>query len=421
MLDIKKFRIDSENFIAGIKRRGKGDFGSGSLAKLDEQRRAILKEVEALKNKKKTESAKIPELKKQGQDVDGLLAEMKKISDKTKELDKEVAEIEDKIEDLLLGIPNIPHESVPDGKDDSANVEICKIGEVPVKNFREQAHWELGDKLDILDFERAGKITGSRFTVYKGLGARLERSVINFMLNTHVDNGYTEVMTPFMVNRRAMTGTGQLPKFEEDLFAVNAKDYFLIPTAEVPVTNLHSGEILNVEEVPKNYVAYTACFRKEAGAAGRDTKGLIRQHQFNKVELVKLVQPENSYEELDKLLANAESILKKLELPYRVVKLCTGDLGFSAAMTYDIEVWMPSYGRYVEISSCSNFEDYQARRANIRMRNADNKPVFVHTLNGSGLAVGRTVAAILENCQQEDGSIKVPDVLQSYMGCELIK
>lgn len=421
MLDIKKFRIDSENFIAGIKRRGKGDFGSGSLAKLDEQRRAILKEVEALKNKKKTESAKIPELKKQGQDVDGLLAEMKKISDKTKELDKEVAEIEDKIEDLLLGIPNIPHESVPDGKDDSANMEIRKIGEVPVKNFREQAHWELGDKLDILDFERAGKITGSRFTVYKGLGARLERSVINFMLNTHVDNGYTEVMTPFMVNRRAMTGTGQLPKFEEDLFAVNAKDYFLIPTAEVPVTNLHSGEILNVEEVPKNYVAYTACFRKEAGAAGRDTKGLIRQHQFNKVELVKLVQPENSYEELDKLLANAESILKRLELPYRVVKLCTGDLGFSAAMTYDIEVWMPSYGRYVEISSCSNFEDYQARRANIRMRNADNKPVFVHTLNGSGLAVGRTVAAILENCQQEDGSIKVPDVLQSYMGRELIK
>lgn len=421
MLDIKKFRIDSENFIAGIERRGKGDFGSGSLAKLDEQRRAILKEVEALKNKKKTESAKIPELKKQGQDVDGLLAEMKKISDKTKELDKEVAEIEDKIEDLLLGIPNIPHESVPDGKDDSANVEIRKIGEVPVKNFREQAHWELGDKLDILDFERAGKITGSRFTVYKGLGARLERSVINFMLNTHVDNGYTEVMTPFMVNRRAMTGTGQLPKFEEDLFAVNAKDYFLIPTAEVPVTNLHSGEILNVEEVPKNYVAYTACFRKEAGAAGRDTKGLIRQHQFNKVELVKLVQPENSYEELDKLLANAESILKKLELPYRVVKLCTGDLGFSAAMTYDIEVWMPSYGRYVEISSCSNFEDYQARRANIRMRNADNKPVFVHTLNGSGLAVGRTVAAILENCQQEDGSIKVPDVLQSYMSRELIK
>ena len=421
MLDIKKFRIDSENFIAGIKRRGKGDFGSGSLAKLDEQRRAILKEVEALKNKKKTESAKIPELKKQGQDVDGLLAEMKKISDKTKELDKEVAEIEDKIEDLLLGIPNIPYESVPDGKDDSANVEIRKIGEVPVKNFREQAHWELGDKLDILDFERAGKITGSRFTVYKGLGARLERSVINFMLNTHVDNGYTEVMTPFMVNRRAMTGTGQLPKFEEDLFAVNAKDYFLIPTAEVPVTNLHSGEILNVEEVPKNYVAYTACFRKEAGAAGRDTKGLIRQHQFNKVELVKLVQPENSYEELDKLLANAESILKKLELPYRVVKLCTGDLGFSAAMTYDIEVWMPSYGRYVEISSCSHFEDYQARRANIRMRNADNKPVFMHTLNGSGLAVGRTVAAILENCQQEDGSIKVPDVLQSYMGRELIK
>lgn len=421
MLDIKKFRIDSENFIAGIKRRGKGDFGSGSLAKLDEQRRAILKEVEALKNKKKTESAKIPELKKQGQDVDGLLAEMKKISDKTKELDKEVAEIEDKIEDLLLGIPNIPHESVPDGKDDSANVEIRKIGEVPVKNFREQAHWELGDKLDILDFERAGKITGSRFTVYKGLGARLERSIINFMLNTHVDNGYTEVMTPFMVNRRAMTGTGQLPKFEEDLFAVNAKDYFLIPTAEVPVTNLHSGEILNVEEVPKNYVAYTACFRKEAGAAGRDTKGLIRQHQFNKVELVKLVQPENSYEELDKLLANAESILKKLELPYRVVKLCTGDLGFSAAMTYDIEVWMPSYGRYVEISSCSNFEDYQARRANIRMRNADNKPVFVHTLNGSGLAVGRTVAAILENCQQADGSVRVPDVLQSYMGCDLIK
>lgn len=421
MLDIKKFRNDSESFIAGIKRRGKGDFGSSSLAALDEQRRAVLKEVEALKNKKKTESARIPELKKEGQDVDGLLAEMKKISDKTKELDKEVAEIEDKIENLLLGIPNIPHESVPDGKDDSANVEICKVGEVPAKNFREQAHWELGDKLDILDFERAGKITGSRFTVYKGLGARLERSVINFMLNAHIDSGYTEVMTPFIVNSRAMTGTGQLPKFEEDLFAVNAKDYFLIPTAEVPVTNLHSGEILNAEEIPKNYVAYTACFRKEAGAAGRDTKGLIRQHQFNKVELVKLVQPENSYEELDKLLSNAESILKELKLPYRVVKLCTGDLGFSAAMTYDIEVWMPSYGRYVEISSCSNFEDYQARRASIRMRNADNKPIFVHTLNGSGLAVGRTVAAILENYQNEDGSVRVPDVLQSYMGCELIK
>lgn len=421
MLDIKRFRNDSENLIAAIKRRGKGDFGSASLAKLDEKRREILKEVEGLRNKKKIESAKIPQLKKEDQDVDEILAEMKKIADRAKDLDKEVDEIEEKIKNLLLGIPNIPHESVPDGADDSANVEIRKEGDILKKNFEQKPHWELGDELGILDFERAGKITGSRFTVYRGLGARLERSVINFMLNTHTDNGYTEVMTPFIVNRSAMTGTGQLPKFEEDLFAVNAKDYFLIPTAEVPVTNLHAGEILNAEEIPKNYAAYTACFRKEAGAAGRDTKGLIRQHQFNKVELVKLANPENSYEELEKLLANAESILKKLELPYRVVKLCTGDLGFSAAMTYDIEVWMPSYGRYVEISSCSNFEDYQARRANIRMRGADNKPVFVHTLNGSGLAVGRTVAAILENYQEEDGSVRVPDVLKEYMGCELIK
>lgn len=421
MLDIKRFRNDSENLIAAIKRRGKGDFGSASLAKLDEKRREILKEVEGLRNKKKIESAKIPQLKKEGQDVDEILTEMKKIADRAKDLDKEVDEIEEKIKNLLLGIPNIPHESVPDGADDSANVEIRKEGDILKKNFEQKPHWELGDELGILDFERAGKITGSRFTVYRGLGARLERSVINFMLNTHTDNGYTEVMTPFIVNRSAMTGTGQLPKFEEDLFAVNAKDYFLIPTAEVPVTNLHAGEILNAEEIPKNYVAYTACFRKEAGAAGRDTKGLIRQHQFNKVELVKLANPENSYEELEKLLANAESILKKLELPYRVVKLCTGDLGFSAAMTYDIEVWMPSYGRYVEISSCSNFEDYQSRRANIRMRGADNKPVFVHTLNGSGLAVGRTVAAILENYQEEDGSVRVPDVLREYMGYELIK
>lgn len=421
MLDIKKFRNDSENLIAGIKRRGKGDFGSTSLVKLDEKRREILKEVEGLRNKKKIESARVPQLKREGQDVEKILAEMKKIADRAKDLDKEVDEIEEKIKNLLLGIPNIPHESVPDGADDSANVEIRKVGDILKKNFEQKPHWELGDELGILDFERAGKITGSRFTVYRGLGARLERSVINFMLNTHTDNGYTEVMTPFIVNRSAMTGTGQLPKFEEDLFAVNAKDYFLIPTAEVPVTNLHAGEILNAEEIPKNYAAYTACFRKEAGAAGRDTKGLIRQHQFNKVELVKLANPENSYEELEKLLANAESILKKLELPYRIVKLCTGDLGFSAAMTYDIEVWMPSYGRYVEISSCSNFEDYQARRANIRMRGADNKPVFVHTLNGSGLAVGRTVAAILENYQEEDGSIRVPDVLREYMGYELIK
>lgn len=421
MLDIKRFRNDSENLIAAIKRRGKGDFGSASLAKLDEKRREILKEVEGLRNKKKIESARVPQLKREGQDVEKILAEMKKIADRAKDLDKEVDEIEEKIKNLLLGIPNIPHESVPDGADDSANVEIRKVGDILKKNFEQKPHWELGDELGILDFERAGKITGSRFTVYRGLGARLERSVINFMLNTHTDNGYTEVMTPFIVNRSAMTGTGQLPKFEEDLFAVNAKDYFLIPTAEVPVTNLHAGEILNAEEIPKNYVAYTACFRKEAGAAGRDTKGLIRQHQFNKVELVKLANPENSYEELEKLLANAESILKKLELPYRVVKLCTGDLGFSAAMTYDIEVWMPSYGRYVEISSCSNFEDYQSRRANIRMRGADNKPVFVHTLNGSGLAVGRTVAAILENYQEEDGSVRVPDVLREYMGYELIK
>ncbi len=423
MLDIKRLREDFDNVKAAVERRGKGDFGIDNVMVFDEKRRSILAEVEQMKNLQKIESKKIPQMKKNGEDTTALMEEMKELSDKIKALDEQVSEAEANLKDALLNVPNTPHPTVPDGKDDQDNVELRKWGEPTSFDFEPKAHWDIGEDLDILDFERAAKLSGTRFTVYKGLGARLERSVINFMLNLHTEeHGFTEILPPFMVGRAAMTGTGQLPKFEDDMFYVPAKDHFLIPTAEVPVTNLRAGEILNGADLPIYYTAYTPCFRKEAGSAGRDTRGLIRQHQFNKVELVKFANPDNSYDELESLTHAAEEVLQILNIPYRVVKLSAGDLGFSSAMTYDIEVWMPSYGRYVEISSCSNFEDYQARRANIRFRREPKgKAEFVHTLNGSGLAVGRTVAAILENYQQADGSVKVPEALVKYMGTDVIK
>ena len=418
MLDIKRLREDFDGVKAKVERRGKGDFGLDAVQDLDVSRRKILAEVESLKNKQNTTSKEVPKLKKEGKDTTALFAEMKALSARIKELDAEVSEIEDKLRDLLLGVPNTPNDDVQEGADDSDNVEIRKVGEPAAFPFEPKAHWDIGEGLDILDFERAGKLSGARFTVYKGLGAKLERALINFMLDLHTEEqGYTEILPPFMVGREAMTGTGQLPKFEEDMYHIEAADMFLIPTAEVPVTNLRSKEIIPGDELPIYYTAYTPCFRKEAGSAGRDTRGLIRQHQFNKVEMVKFVAPETSYDELEKLTADAEEVLKRLGIPYRVVMLSTGDLGFSSAMTYDIEVWMPSYGRYVEISSCSNFEDFQARRAGIKFRrDKDSKAEFVHTLNGSGLAVGRTVAAILENFQQEDGSVVIPEALRPYMG-----
>ena len=423
MLDIKRLREDFDNVKAAVERRCKGDFGIDNVMVFDEKRRSLLAEVEQMKNLQKIESKKIPQMKKNGEDTTALMEEMKELSDKIKVLDEQVSEAEANLKDALLYVPNTPHPTVPDGKDDQDNVELRKWGEPTSFDFEPKAHWDIGEDLDILDFERAAKLSGTRFTVYKGLGARLERSVINFMLNLHTEeHGFTEILPPFMVGRAAMTGTGQLPKFEDDMFHVPAKDHFLIPTAEVPVTNLRAGEILDGADLPIYYTAYTPCFRKEAGSAGRDTRGLIRQHQFNKVELVKFANPDNSYDELESLTHAAEEVLQILNIPYRVVKLSAGDLGFSSAMTYDIEVWMPSYGRYVEISSCSNFEDYQARRANIRFRREPKgKAEFVHTLNGSGLAVGRTVAAILENYQQADGSVKVPEALVKYMGTDVIK
>lgn len=422
MLDIKRIRKNPEALVAAMKlRRNKGADVSG-LLELDEQRRKLIMEVEALKAKRNEDSAKVPMLKKQGEDVSGILAEMKQVADKIKELDGVLTDIDSKLDDMLMKIPNIPHESVPEGADDKDNAEIRRYGKPTEFDFEPQAHWDIGEKLNILDFASAAKITGARFTVYRNLGARLERAIISYFLDCHTQNGYTEILPPYMVNRASMTGTGQLPKFEEDAFKVAGTDYFLIPTAEVPVTNLHRGDILDGNELPIKYCAYSACFRSEAGSAGRDTRGLIRQHQFNKVELVKFVKPEDSYDELEKLTNDAERVLQGLGLPYRVVCLSTGDLGFSSAKTYDIEVWMPSYGRYVEISSCSNFEDFQARRAQIRFRRDKNsKPELVHTLNGSGVAIGRTVAAILENYQQKDGSVRVPDVLVPYMHCEFIK
>lgn len=423
MLDIKRLREDFENVKKAVESRGKGDFGIDDVMKYDKERRALLAEVEQMKNKQSVSSKQIPIMKKEGKDTTELMAEMKALSEKIKTLDAQISDVEANLKDALLNVPNTPYKDVQEGEDDSANVELRKWGEPTEFAFEQKAHWDIGTDLDILDFERASKITGTRFTVYKGLGARLERSVINFMLDLHTqEHGFTEILPPFMANRDAMTGTGQLPKFEDDMFHVPAKDFFLIPTAEVPVTNLRMNEIMSEEELPVYYTAYTPCFRKEAGSAGRDTRGLIRQHQFNKVELVKFVKPETSYDELESLTAAAEEVLQKLKIPYRVVRLSTGDLGFSSAMTYDIEVWMPSYGRYVEISSCSNFESFQARRANIRFRpDGKGKPEFVHTLNGSGLAVGRTVAAILENYQQEDGSVVIPEELRKYMGIDKIE
>ena len=421
MLDIKILRNDPDRIRKALKNRN-NNLDITPAIELDIKRREILSDVEKKKAQQNEISKKIPQMKKAGEDTAQIFAEMKELSNEIKGDDDRVREIDAQLRDYMLRIPNIPNDSCPIGNDDSENQELRKNGTPREFSFEPKAHWDIGTNLDILDFERGTKIAGTRFTVYKGLGARLERSVIQYFLNTHTQRGYTEILPPYMVNRASMTGTGQLPKFEEDAFKVTNNGYFLIPTAEVPVTNLHRDEILDGDSLPIKYCAYSACFRAEAGSAGRDTRGIIRQHQFNKVELVKFVKPEESYDELEKLTNDAEILLQGLGIPYRVVCLSTGDLGFSSAKTYDIEVWMPSYNRYVEISSCSNFEDYQARRANIRYReNPKDKPQFVHTLNGSGLAVGRTVAAILENFQNEDGSVTIPDALIPYMGTDIIK
>ncbi len=420
MLDIKTLRNEPDKIRQALKNRN-NDLDITPAIELDLQRREILAEVEQMKAKQNEITKQIPQMKKAGESTDAVFAEMKELSGEIKELDAKVSEIDEQLRGYMLRIPNIPNDSVPVGKDDSENVEMRRWGEPRKFDFDAKAHWDIGTDLDILDFDRGAKISGTRFTVYRGLGARLERSVIQYFLNTHTANGYTEIFPPYMVNRASMTGTGQLPKFEEDAFKVANNGYFLIPTAEVPVTNLHRDEILDGTKLPVKYCAYSACFRAEAGSAGRDTRGLIRQHQFNKVELVKFSEPEKSYEELESLTHDAEMLLQGLGIPYRVVTLSTGDLGFSSAKTYDIEVWMPSYGRYVEISSCSNFEDYQARRANIKYRkNPKDKAQFVHTLNGSGLAGGRTVAAVLENFQNADGSVTVPEALRPYMGVDKI-
>ncbi len=418
MIDIKILRNEPEKLIEALKRRKEDRIDVEGLLELDKKRREVLFEVEQMKSKQNEVSKQIPALKKEGKDTTAIFAEMKLLSEDIKKLDDKVREIDGQIETIMYTIPNIANADVPDGDTDEDNVEIRRFMEPTNFNFEPKAHWDLGEALGILDAATAAKITGTRFTVYRGAGAQLERAVINFYLDTHTQqNGYKEIFPPFMVHRSSMVGTGQLPKFEEDAFKVANTDYFMVPTAEVPVTNMHRDEILDGDKLPIKYCAYTACFRAEAGSAGRDTRGLIRQHQFNKVELVKFTKPEQSYEELEKLVADAESVLKLLKIPYRVVKICIGDLGFTAALKYDIEVWMPSYNRFVEISSCSNFEDFQARRANIKYKNSvKEKAQLVHTLNGSGVAIGRTVAAILENYQNEDGSITVPEVLRPYMG-----
>ena len=422
MLDIKVIRNDPERVKQAVKNRnGNLDDKIDEILQIDIDRRQITGKAEAMKAEQNAVSKQIPAIKKAGGDTAEIMAKMKTLSDEVTELNAQLSALEEKQRQILLSIPNIPNESVPIGKEDSENVEIRRWGEPRDFSFAPKAHWDLGRDLNLLDPERAAKVTGKRFHFYRGLGARLERSIISFFLNTHTEYGYTEILPPFMVNRASMTGTGQLPKFEEDAFKLTSPDYFMIPTAEVPVTNMHRDEILEGAALPIKYCAYSACFRAEAGSAGRDTRGLIRQHQFNKVELVKFVKPEESYQELESLTNDAERVLQLLGLPYRVVCLSSGDLGFSSAKTYDIEVWMPSYGRYLEISSCSNFEDYQARRMAIRYKdNPKDKAKLVHTLNGSGVAIGRTVAAILENYQNEDGSISVPEALRPFMGCDVI-
>ena len=422
MLDIKRIRMNPEELKEGMLKRNRTDIDVDKLLALDEKRRAIMTEVEQLKAVRNSVSEQIPKLKKAGENADNLLAQMKDTSNKIKELDDTLRENELQLSEMLYAIPNIPAPEVPFGSDDSANTEISRVGEVTKMDFEPKAHWEIGTSLDVLDFERASKVTGARFTFYKGMGARLERAIINFFLDTHTKAGYSEIFPPFIANSASMTGTGQLPKFVEDMFHIENTDYYLIPTAEVPVTNLYRDEIIEMEQMPKRFCAYSACFRAEAGSAGRDTRGLIRQHQFNKVELVKYSLPENSMQELEDLTMDAQRVLKLLGLPFRVVMLCGGDLGASSLKTYDIEVWMPSYNRYVEISSCSNFGDYQARRMNLKFkRDKKSKAEFIHTLNGSGVAVGRTVAAIMENFQNEDGSVNVPEVLQKYMDCDIIQ
>ncbi len=422
MLSIRTLREQTDRVRKALADRG-AEVDLDRILRLDERRREILRELEALRNRRNEASKEVGRIKRQGGDASAIMAEMREVGTRIKALEAEQREVEPQLQDLLLRVPNVPHESVPVGQTEDDNPVVRTWGEPPSFEFEPLPHWELGERLGILDFERAAKIAGARFVVLKGLGSRLERALIQFMLDLHTEeHGYEEVWPPFMVNSTAMTGTGQLPKFEEDLFHLTGTDYYLVPTAEVPVTNLHAGEILGEGDLPISYTAYTPCFRAEAGAYGKDTRGMIRQHQFDKVELVKFAHPDRSYDELEALTRNAEEVLRRLGLPYRVVTLCTGDLGFSAAKTYDLEVWLPGQGRYREISSCSNFEDFQARRANIRFRPKGGKGTrLVHTLNGSGLAVGRTLVAILENYQQPDGSVVVPEALRPYVKADRIE
>ena len=422
MLDMKFVRENPELVMDAMRKRN-ANVNLDEFLELEKKRRELTLQVEALKSQRNAASQEIGKMKKAGESADAQMAEVRALGDKIAEDDKELKDIEARLKEILMTIPNMPAADTPVGSSDADNPVVRTWREPAKFAFEPQAHWDIGEKLNILDVERAGKVSGARFTFYRGLGSRLERSVINFFLDIHTgENGYTEFFPPFIVNKDSMQGTGQLPKFAEDMFKLEGLDYYLIPTAEVPITNLHRDEILSGDDLPLYYTAYSACFRAEAGSAGRDTRGLIRQHQFNKVELVKFTKPEDSWDELEKLTANAEKVLQLLELPYRVVRLCTGDIGFSSAATYDLEVWLPAANCYREISSCSNFLDFQARRANIRFRrDTKSKPEFVHTLNGSGVAVGRTVAAILENYQQADGSVIVPKALRPYMGCDVIE
>lgn len=422
MLDVKFVRENLQVVENALKARN-SNVSLDSFSEIEKRRRELLVEVEGLKSKRNQVSQDIANMKRNKQDAGKEIEEMRLVGDQISTLEEELRAVEGELREILLNVPNVPHESVPVGQDEHDNKVMRIVGEPKKFDFEPKPHWDIGEALGILDFERGAKISGARFTVYKGLGARLERAVYSFMLDVHTsEHGYTETFPPFIVNKDSMFGTGQLPKFAEDMFKLEGLDYYLIPTAEVPVTNYHRGEILDIEQLPIKYAAYSACFRAEAGSAGRDTRGLIRQHQFNKVELVKFCLPENSYEELEQLTANAERILQLLELPYRTMLLCSGDMGFSSAKTYDLEVWLPSANCYREISSCSNFEDFQARRMDVKFRRGPKaKPELVHTLNGSGLAVGRTVCAIIENYQQADGSVVVPKVLVPYMGVEVIK